>query len=236
MATVKSILAKLEAKGTEKTRKTFARHGITENVYGVLVADLKMIAKEIKGEQQLAYDLFATGNYDAMYLAGLVADGSQMTKKQLEDWARSAGILQISEYIVPWVTVESSHARSLANKWIKSKQESLACSGWCTYAGIVAVEDDEDLDLVEIQDLLKQIEAKISTAANGVRYTMNGFVIAVGAYVAPLLEKAKATAKAIGKVSVDMGDTACKVPFALDYIAKIEGMGRVGKKRKTIRC
>ena len=37
-------------------------------------------------------------------------------------------------------------------------------------------------------------------------------------------------------VDVDMGDTACKVPNATDYIAKIESMNRVGKKRKTMKC
>jgi hypothetical protein len=61
-------------------------------------------------------------------------------------------------------------------------------------------------------------------------------VISVGAYVKPLLKQAKATAQQIGEVSVDMGDTSCKVPVATAYIAKIEGMGRVGKKRKTMRC
>jgi len=37
-------------------------------------------------------------------------------------------------------------------------------------------------------------------------------------------------------VEVDMGDTACKVPLALAAIEKIEAMGRVGRKRKTMKC
>jgi hypothetical protein len=65
---------------------------------------------------------------------------------------------------------------------------------------------------------------------------MNGFVIAVGAYVLPLSTQAKATAKTLGKVDVDMHGTSCKVPLATDYIAKIEQSGRAGKKRKTIKC
>ncbi len=63
-----------------------------------------------------------------------------------------------------------------------------------------------------------------------------GFVIAVGTYVKPLLKKAKAVAKTIGTVSADMGDTACKVPLASAYIEKVETAGRIGKKRKTIKC
>ncbi|MCK7554363.1 hypothetical protein MKQ70_04815 [Chitinophaga sedimenti] len=65
---------------------------------------------------------------------------------------------------------------------------------------------------------------------------MNGFVIAVGSYVPALLEKARETAGKVGPVTVDMGGTACKVPDALAYIAKVEETGRVGKKRKTAFC
>jgi hypothetical protein len=65
---------------------------------------------------------------------------------------------------------------------------------------------------------------------------MNSFVIAVGTYVSPHLTRAKAVAQQIGEVYVDVGDTACKVPIATEYIEKVESMGRVGRKRKTIRC
>jgi hypothetical protein len=50
------------------------------------------------------------------------------------------------------------------------------------------------------------------------------------------LKKAKAVAKQIGKVEVEVGNTSCKVPLATEYIAKVEEKGRVGKKRKTIKC
>jgi hypothetical protein len=65
---------------------------------------------------------------------------------------------------------------------------------------------------------------------------MNGFVIAAGTYVKPLLKQAKAAAQQIGAVSVDMGDTACNIPLAAAYIEKNESAGRVRQKKKTIRC
>jgi hypothetical protein len=61
-------------------------------------------------------------------------------------------------------------------------------------------------------------------------------VISVGSYVKPLSKQAKAAARQIGEVSVDVGETACNVPLATAYIEKIEAAGRAGKKRKTIRC
>ena len=208
-----------------------------ERVYGVSIADLKVIAKTIKGQQDLAYGLYETGNMDAMYLAGMVADGSQMTPKQLNEWAEGAANLQmISEYTVPWVTVENPQGRDLAMQWIKSKKEHVASSGWCTYSGLVGTKPDDALDLVEIESLLGTIVKGIKSAQNRVRYTMNGFVIAVGSCVQPLSKQAKAAARQIGVVSVDVGDTACNVPLATAYIQKIEAAGRAGQKRKTIRC
>lgn len=226
----------LKKAGTEQTRKTFARHGAPDNFFGVKVADLKVIAKQIKGNQDLACELYDTGNSDAMYLAGIVADGSQMTKKQLDHWAKTAPWYMIAEYSVPGVTNESPHRHELAMKWIKSKKDNVASAGWNTYSGIVAIQPDEELDLKEIESLLKLIEKSIDTSPERVKYTMNGFVIAVGGYIKPLSAKAKATAKKIGKIEVDMGDTACKVPLATEYIAKMEKTGRAFKKRKTIKC
>ena len=65
---------------------------------------------------------------------------------------------------------------------------------------------------------------------------MNGFVIAVGAYVKPLTKLAIQIGEKIGPVTVDKGNTACKVPFAPDYIRKIEKRGSIGKKRATAKC
>ena len=236
MTTTASIMSQLKKLGTAQTRKTFSRHGAPEDMFGVSVADLKTIAKKIKGEQELALELFDTGNCDAQYLAGIVADGQQMNKTTLNRWAKNAAWHMVSEYPVAWVACESKHADSLAEKWVKSKQSKIASSGWCTYSGIVATNEDEDLDLTLLDELMTQVLDSIDEAPNRVKYTMNGFVIAVGSYVKPLLKSAKSTAKKLGKVSVDVGETACKVPIATDYIAKVEKAKRIGNKRKTIKC
>jgi 3-methyladenine DNA glycosylase AlkD len=116
MPTARFVLAELKKKGQEKTRITYARHRIPkERCFGVSVADLKVIAKSIKRQQALAYELYDSGMMEAMYLAGMVADGSQMNTKQLDAWAEgSASITMIAEYTVPWVTVENPAGRELA--------------------------------------------------------------------------------------------------------------------------
>lgn len=237
MKTVKQVMAALKKQGNPARIEVFQKHGAPKDaMYGVSVADLKVIAKQIKGNHELALELYETGNGDAMYLAGMVADGSAMPKKLLDRWAKKANWQMISEYTVPWMASENKHGRALALEWMKSKKESVASSGWNTYSGIVAVTPDEELDLKEIEGLLKRIEDEIDDASDRVRYTMNGFVIAVGCYVVPLAKKAKALAKKLGKVDVQMGGTSCKVPLASEMITKVEQAGRTGRKRKTIKC
>lgn len=238
MPSVNSILTDLKKKGSEKTRMIYGRHGnAADRCFGVSVADLKGIAKTIKGQQDLACKLYESGKLEAMYLAGMVAHGSQMTRKQLQAWVEGAsGMVMVSEFTVPWVTLENSLARDLAVEWMKSKQEHIAASGWCTYTGLLATKEDEALDLPEVEKLLETVVKKIHGAQNRVRSSMNAFVIAAGSYVKPLLKQAKASAKQIGAVSVEMEGTACKVRLASECIAKVEAAGRVGKKKKTMRC
>jgi len=233
---LKQTMAELKKLADEQTLKTWKRHGATGEVYGVKIGNMKKLLKKIKGRQDLALELYATGNLDAMYMAGLLADGGKMSKKELKEWATAARWQMIAEYTVPWVAAESPHGRELALEWMDAKPVHLAAAGWNTYSGLVSIKPDDELDLKEVEKLLTRAEKNMATSPDRVRYCMNGFVIAVGGAVKPLLPKAKAAAKRIGAVEVDMGDTACKVPPALGMIEKIEAMGRVGHKRKTCKC
>jgi hypothetical protein len=159
-----------------------------------------------------------------------------MTKAHLNKWVKAAYWHMLSCYAVAWVAAESQFGRELALEWIASKKEQIAAAGWSTYAGLLALKPDDELDHDEIVGLLDRIEAGIHAAPNRVRYTMNNFVICVGTYVVPLAAKAKATAAAVGEVSVDMGDTDCRVPDAAAYIDKVVSMGKQGQKRKTAMC
>src|SRR6266478_3217399 len=101
--TLDQVMSELAAQGSESTKRIFARHGAKEPFFGVKVADLKVVQKKIKGDQALALKLYATGNGDAQYLAGLVAEGAKMTPAQLDSWVKSASWGMISGTIVPWV-------------------------------------------------------------------------------------------------------------------------------------
>jgi len=234
--TAKDIVAELKKLGTEQTKKMWMTHGAQEPCLGVKVEDMKKIQKRVKMDYQLALDLYDTGIADAMYLAGLIADDAKMTKKDLQKWVENATWGMVAEYTVPWVASASPHGREIALKWMESKDEAIASAGWGTYSSLVAITEDADLDLAEIKSLLERVAKSIHQQPNRVKYVMNGFVIAVGSYVKALTDTAIKTAKQIGKVSVDMNGTACKVPDAIEYIGKVAKRGAIGKKRQTAKC
>lgn len=234
--TAKDILKELKEYGNEQTKSTLMKHGAKEPLFGVQVQNLKKILKKTKKNHELALELYATGNSDAMYLAGLMADETQITKEQLEGWVNSAYWSYLSEHAVPWVAAETSYGFELGLKWINSEKETVASAGWGTLAYYAAVNEDENLDINAYIKLLETVKDEIHTSKNRVKYTMNGFVTAVGSYIESLTEKSLQIAEQIGKVNVDVGGTACKVPLAHSYLNKIIDKGRVGKKRKTARC
>jgi 3-methyladenine DNA glycosylase AlkD len=234
--TAKEIMADLQLHGDEHVKKILLKHGVKEPFFGVKIEHLKTIQKKVKTDYALAKELYATGNADAMYLAGLVADDDRMTKEDLQLWVGQAVSNNINEYTVPWVTAGSRHGFALAMEWMDAVKENIAAAGWATLSNIVALKPDTELNIPQLKQLLERVIKTIHTAPNRVRYTMNGFLTALGCYVIPLSNDAIAAAKKIGIVMVEMNGTACKVPSAVDYIVKVKNRGTLGKKKKMVKC
>ena len=230
------ILKQLEALGQASIKNVLLKHGIKEPLYGVKIEELKKIQKKVKTDHALSLQLYKTGIYDAMYLAGMIAEPAKMTIKELQEWVQKANAPILYETTVSGIAAESKHGMELAKKWIESKEAGIASAGWATLSHMVSVKDDSELDIPLLKELLKKVPQLIKTSPNRVKSTMNGFVIAAGSYVKELNTLAKQTAQKMGKVEVDMGDTACKVPDALAYIEKVESKNGLGKKRKSAIC
>lgn len=234
--TATEILDELKPLGLASYKKVMLNHGIREPFFGVKISELKKFQKRIKKDYRLALDLYDSGNYDAMYLAGLIADDARMTKRDLQRWLAKAYCGALAGTTVAWVAAGSPHGRELALEWIESKHEIVASAGWATLGALVSIREDAELDLTELKQLLQRVQKTIHQQPDRVRYQMNGFVISVGSYVAPLTEVAIRAGEKIGPVTADLGNNACHVPSIPDYIRKVQQRGIIGRKRKTAKC
>ena len=94
---------------------------------------------------------------------------------------------------------------------------------------------DDRLPVKQFSALLDRVAKTLKTSPNDIRYTMNGFVISCGTYIAALGDKAIATARKLGRVEVELVG-GCKLPEAESYIMKCRRGAPVAPKRKTVRC
>jgi hypothetical protein len=236
LMTAKQILDEIRPLGSDSYKRVIFNHGVKEPCFGVKISELQKIVKRVKKDYQLALDLYDTGIYDAMYLAGLIADDMRMTKKDLQRWVDRAYCGPLVGSTVSWVAAGSPHGWELALEWIDSPRELTAAAGWGTLGSVVAIRPDAELDLSALKKLLQRVQKTIHQAPDVVRYQMNAFVIALGSYVASLTDTAIQTGEKIGPVMCDLGNNSCQTPFAPDYIRKIQQRGTIGKKRKSAKC
>src|SRR5262245_47500509 len=82
-----SALSQLRAKSTERDRANLVRFGITtEKFIGVSMSNMKLIAKQLGPDHDLALALWRSGWYEARMLATLVDDPAQVSSAQMGQW------------------------------------------------------------------------------------------------------------------------------------------------------
>lgn len=223
--TLDEVMRTLEKSGTAQAKKTYARHGAVEPMFGVSFATLKTLYKKIKVDHELALGLWATGNYDARNLAFKVVDPAKITSKQLDEWADDMKVRMCAGYVSA-LAAESPHGFAKVAQWLASPSESRRSAGWWLVASL-AMRNPEVPD-AWFQERVKDIEKKLQASSNDERYSMNHALICIGGRSPALKKAALAASKKIGTVDVDHGDTSCKTPEAIPYIESMWARAAAG--------
>ncbi len=210
------VMQQLKDWGSEQTRKTYKRHGVLDEMFGVSYANLYTLRKQIKIDQALAKKLWATGNHDAKVLATMIADPAAFNASELEGWAKDLND-QVITSAFSLFAIQSPAAQKKYEKWCAAKSELLGQAGW-TMLGLAT--EKAELPDSYFEPFVETIERDIHRRKNRVRHAMNNALIAIGKRSDHLQKLALAAAKKIGKVEVDHGDTSCKTPDAATYILK----------------
>ena len=211
------LMLELQALGTEQNRKTYRRHGVGDNIYGVSYANLEMLRKQIKKDQALAEQLWATGNHDARVLATKIADPTQMYLEIIHTWAADLDNHVITDAFVS-LLAQTPHARSLAETWVDDQDECLGRAGW-HLVGQLAMHDP-DLPDAYFDPFLEKISREIHQRPNRTREGMHNALLAIGIRDDSLENRVIAVVERIGPVYIDHGDTNCKTPDPIPYIHK----------------
>jgi len=233
---LETVMQELKALGKERLRKMYIANGAREPLFGVATGEMKPIFKRTKLNQSLAEQLYATGNYDAMYFAGILAEPDVMTEKDYDRWMDSAYFYMLSDYVVAVTLSEAVIAQDVADKWIASGEELRMSAGWSCYCWLLGSRPDSEFVESKLTKMIEQVEHTIRDAPERTKYAMNNFIYTVATSYLPLHNKAVDTAKAVGPVEVNKDKGKSKFINAFDNIQKAEARGQLGFKRKHVRC
>jgi 3-methyladenine DNA glycosylase AlkD len=231
-----TVMQELEVLGKERTKKIYISNGAHEPLFGVATGAMKPIAKKIKINQRLAEELYATGNYDAMYFAGIIADPHAMTESDFDRWMEKAYFYMLSDFVVAVTLSESDFAQDVADKWIASGDELRMSAGWSCYCWLLGNRLDNEFSESKISTMLEMVKNTIHHSPERAKSAMNNFLYTVGISYVPLHEKAVETTKEIGTVEVKRDKKKSSFLNAYESIQKDIDRGRIGFKRKYVRC
>lgn len=230
------VMKELEALGKERIKKTYMSNGAHEPLFGVATGAMKPLSKIIKKNQPLAEQLYATGNYDAMYFAGIIADPMAMSEEDFERWIDGAYFYMLSDYVVAVTLAEADIAQVVADKWIASGEELKMSAGWSCYCWLLGNRKDSEFNADKLASMLDQVENTIHESPERTKSAMNNFIYTVGISYLPLHDKAVETAKAVGPVEMKRGKKKSSILQASENIQKELDRGKLGFKRKYVRC
>jgi hypothetical protein len=233
---LQTVMQELEALGKERTKKMYISNGAHEPLFGVATGAMKPIAKKIKRNQPLAEELYATGNYDAMYFAGVIADPEAMTEADFDRWMDDAYFYMLSDYVVAVTLAEADIAQEVADKWIESGEELRMSGGWSCYCWLLGNRPDTEFSEAKLAKMLDKVKDTIHNSPERTKSAMNNFVYTVGVSYLPLHEKALEIAKAIGPVEMKRDKKKSTILQASENIQKEADRGKIGFKRKYVRC
>lgn len=229
------VMAELEKLGSPRQKKYYINQGAKEPVFGAATGAMKAIMKQTGKSQPLAEKLYATGNYDAMYFAGMIAEPGRMAKQDFDRWMEGAYFYMISDFIVAVTLAEAPIAQQVADEWIADGRVLYQSAGWSCYEWLLGTRPDSEFDEAKLLSMLHRVEAAVHTAPGRARQAMNNFLIAVGVSYLPLHGQAKQAAERIGTLAPD-GDKTGPMQEAAKVIQTAADKGRLGFKRKSVRC
>ena len=170
---VAEVVAELAGLDDPKIRAVNARHG---DDHGVNLGELRALAKRLKTQQDLARELWDTGDTAARLLALLICRPKAFERDELDTMLRQARTPKVHDWLVNYVVKKSPHVEELRLAWFADPDPVVASAGWALTTERVA-RKPEGLDLPGLLDV---IEAEMKDAPDRLQWAMNHCLAQIG--------------------------------------------------------
>jgi 3-methyladenine DNA glycosylase AlkD len=212
--TLADTLKALEGLGTAKVRTQNAKGGAGDNQFGVSLGDIRMLAKKIRTNHELALSLWETGNVDAQFLATLLIQPKKLSARELDRMVRSLTFVRVADWLIAYVVRQHPDKEVLRRDWMAADDRWAARAGWDLTAERVAKSPDG----LDLPALLGRIEAEMANADPIVQWTMNYALATIGIHFPKYRKQAIDIGEALGVYRNYPVSKGCTSPFAPIWI------------------
>ncbi|KZB79553.1 DNA alkylation repair protein [Amycolatopsis regifaucium] len=167
------VMAELAALEDQRARQVNEKHG---DDHGVNLGKLRAFAKRLKTQQELARELWETGDTAAKLLALLICRPKAFDREDLDRMVREARTPKVHDWLVNYVVKKNPHAEGLRSAWFADPDPVVASAGWALTTERVT-KKPEGLDLSRLLDV---IEAEMKAAPDRLQWAMNHCLAQIG--------------------------------------------------------
>ena len=214
MTTSTEVLATLASLEDEKIRAVNARHG---DDHAVNLTKLRAVAKDLKKNDELAGELWATGDTAARLVAILIMRPKAWSEAQLDEMLRDSRVPKVHGWLVNYIVKKSPHAEALCLAWTDDPDPVVASAGWALTSERVN-RKPEGLDL---PGLLDTIEAEMAGAPERLQWAMNETLSYIGIENPDLRARAIDIGERLGVLRDYPTPPGCTSPFASSWITEM---------------
>lgn len=212
--TLAEVMAELAALEDPDIRRVNEKHG---DDHGVNLSRLRAVAKRLRTRQELAVELWATGDTAARLLALLVCRPKAFGREELDAMLRQARTPKVQDWLVNYVVRKSPHAEELRPAWFEDPDPVVAAAGWALTTERVS-KRPEGLDLA---GLLDTVEARMKDAPDRLQWAMNECLARIGIEHAEYRERAVGIGERLEVLKDYPTPPGCTSPFAPVWIAEM---------------
>lgn len=212
--TVTGLMAELAALEDPKARVINEKHG---DDHGVNLGKLRAIAKRLRTQQDLAVELWATGDTAARLLALLICRPKAFTRDELDRMLREAHRPKVHDWLVNYVVKKSPHTEDLRTTWFADPDPVVASAGWALTTERVAKKPDG----LDLDGLLDTIEAELKGAPERLQWAMNHCLAQIGIEHPSLRARAIEIGERLEVLKDYPTPPGCTSPFAPVWINEV---------------
>lgn len=211
---VESTLTSLKELEDPKILSVNERHG---DDHAVNLTKLRAVAKELKKNQPLARELWATNDTAARLVALLICRPKEFDQSELDSMILEARTPKVLDWLINYVVKKNPHWNDLRVLWLEDAAENVAAAGWAlnTHAVITKPEALDD------SAILDTIEAQMKTAEPRVQWSMNECLVQIGIHRPKLRDRAIDIGERLEVLKDYPTPPNCTSPFAPIWIEEM---------------